>query len=61
MGDVIDEERAKDLRGKKKLQHCYTSFLSRYADIEYEDQVKAYGTPLDKDLCIKYTNRGDLK
>ena len=37
MGDAIDEDRAKDLRGKKKLQHYYSSFLSKQAVNQHED------------------------
>ena len=48
MEDAIDEDRAKDLRGKKKPQHYYSSFLFRHAVIQCEGQVKTYGTPHDK-------------
>ena len=40
MGDAIDEDRTKDLRGKKKLQHFFSSFLSKHAVNLYEDKVR---------------------
>ena len=44
----MGEDRTKDLRGKKKVQHYHSSFLYRYAVIQCEDQIKTHGTSRDK-------------
>ena len=58
MGDAIDEDRAKDLRGKKKLQHYYSSYLSKHAVDQYEDKVREHGTPHDK--ARTFSNNGSF-
>ena len=45
MGDAIDEDRAKDLRGKRNY---YSSFLSKHAVNRYEDKVREHSTLMIK-------------
>ena len=48
----------KDLRGKKKLQHYYSSFLSKHAVNQNEDKVREHGTPHDK--ARTFSNNGSF-